>query len=98
MERDSKQEKQQQLVSKYFAKDASKAVIKRETLHEFVKQAWTALLLKTEMSILKADKMSPLFQEVIVASSMAKFQKNGCQMKDMDIIFPLTPHEHVWVY
>ena len=38
MERDSKQEKQQQLVSKYFAKDASKSVIKRETLHEFVKQ------------------------------------------------------------
>merc|ERR1719357_2138327 len=38
VERDSKQEKQQQLVSKYFAKDASKSVIKRETLHEFVKQ------------------------------------------------------------
>ena len=38
VERDSKQEKQQQLVSKFFAKDASKSVIKRETLHEFVKQ------------------------------------------------------------
>ena len=50
------------------------------------------------MSILKADKMSPLFQEFIVASSMAQLQKNGCQMKDMDNIFPLTPHGSVWVY
>ena len=36
---------------------------------------WTALLLWTEMSILKDGKMSPLPQEVIVASSMTKFQK-----------------------
>ena len=32
---------------------------------------------KTEMSILYADKMSPLFQEVIEASSVAKFRKTG---------------------
>ena len=35
---DAKKEKQQKLVSKYFAKDASKSVIKRESVHEFVKQ------------------------------------------------------------
>ena len=31
------------------------------------------------MSILKADKMSPLFKELIVASSMAQFQKMGAK-------------------
>ena len=50
------------------------------------------------MSILKADKMSPLFQEVIVDSSEAQFKKNGYQMKVMDIIFPLIPYESVWMY
>ena len=42
------------------------------------------------MIILKDDKMSPLFQEVIVASSMAPFQKKmGTKRKIwMDIIFP----------
>ena len=37
----------------------------------------TALLLRTEMSILKVDKMSPLFQEDIVASSVAQLNKMG---------------------
>ena len=57
----------------------------------------TALLLRTEMRIFKDDKMSPLFQEVIVTSSIAKFNWNKYQMKDMDIIFPLIPHESVWI-
>ena len=50
-----------------------------------------ALLLRTEMCVLKANKMSPLFQEVIVASFGAQFKKwvPHYQMKDMDIIFPL---------
>ena len=33
------------------------------------------LVLRTKISILKADKMSPLFLEVIVASSVAQFKK-----------------------
>jgi len=57
--------------------------------------ARTALLLRTDMRILKDDKMSPLFQEVIVASLVAQFPKTGYQIKDMDIIFPLIPHECV---
>ena len=52
----------------------------------------TALLLRTEMSILKAEHMRPLFPEVTAASPEAQFLKTGRQMKDMDIIFPLTPH------
>ena len=35
----------------------------------------TALLLRTEMSILKVDKMSPLFQEEVVASSVAQLKQ-----------------------
>ena len=50
-------------------------VIFFRTIFYFLKvQTRAALLLRTEMSILKNDKMSPLFQEVIVASSMAQFQ------------------------
>ena len=43
--------------------------------------ARTALLLRTDMSILKDDKMSPLFQEVIHGTVS---KKNGYQTKDMD--------------
>ena len=50
------------------------------------------------MSILKNDKMSPLFQEVIEASSAAQFPKTGYQMKDMDINFLLIPRESEWIY
>ena len=50
------------------------------------------------MSILKGDKMSPLFQEVMEASSVAQFPKTGYQMKDMDINFLLIPSESVWIY
>ena len=49
------------------------------------------------MSILMADKMRPLLQEVIVALPVDQFHKTLCQMNDMDIIFPLIPQEFVWV-
>ena len=49
----------------------------------------------TEMSILRAGKIMPLFQVVIVALPVAQFLKNRCQMKDMDTIFQMTPHEFV---
>ena len=69
------------------------------TIFYFMKvQARAALLLRTGMSIFKDDRMSPLFQEAIVASSMAAFQKNGYWTKNMDIIKPLIPHESVWIY
>ena len=38
----------------------------------------TALLLRTEMTILRADKMRPLFQKVILALPVVQFQKNRC--------------------
>ena len=47
----------------------------------------TALILWTEMKILMVGKLSPLFHEVAVILPVSQFQKNRCQMKDMDIIF-----------
>ena len=57
----------------------------------------TALLLRTEMSILRVEYMRPLFPDVIAASPVAHFLKIGCQMRDIDIIFPLIPCELLWV-
>ena len=53
----------------------------------------TALLLRTDMSILRAEHMRPFFPEVTAASPEAQFLTTGRQMKDMDIIFPLIPSE-----
>ena len=41
--------------------------------------------------------MGPLLQEVILASPVALFQKNKCQMKHMDVILQMIPHESVLV-
>ena len=68
-------------------------------LHNMAKQkirsrlARTALLLRTEMSILRVEHISPLFPEVTAALPEAQFSKSGCQMKDMYIIVPLIPCE-----
>ena len=51
----------------------------------------TALLLRSEMIILRADNMRPLFQEVTKASSKAPIQKSRYQMKDVDVVFLLIP-------
>ena len=48
----------------------------------------TALLLRTEIKIFRAGKLSPLFQEIIET----QFEKNmmpWCQFKDTDIAIPL---------
>ena len=42
------------------------------------------------MSILKAEHMRPLFQEVAATSSEAQWLKTGFHMNDMDIIFTDT--------
>ena len=48
------------------------------------------------MSILRANKMRPVFQEAIVGSPVAQFQKNRCQMKDIDTIFQMIPYGSVY--
>ena len=48
------------------------------------------------MFIWRARKMSPPFQEVIVVSPVVQFQRNRCQIKDMDIVFQMIPHESLW--
>ena len=67
----------------------------------FTLSAWvssrTALLLRTEMSILRDDKMRPLFQEAIVTKLAVTQSTTRYQMKAMDIIFPMIPHESLWV-
>ena len=55
----------------------------------------TALLLRTEMSILRDDKMRPLFQEVIVTKLAVTQSTTRYQMNAMDIIFPMIPHESI---
>ena len=55
------------------------------------------LLLRTEMSILRVDKMRPLFQEVIVTKLAVTQSTTRYQMNAMDIIFPMIPHESLWV-
>ena len=57
----------------------------------------TALLLRTEMSILRVDNMRPLFQEVIVTKLAVTQSTTRYQMKATDIIFPMIPHESLWV-
>ena len=58
---------------------------------------WTALLLRTGMSILRDDKMRPLFQEAIVTKLVVTQSASGYQMKATDIVFPIIPHESLWV-
>ena len=60
-------------------------------------QPRTALLLRTEMSILRDDKMRPLFQEAIVTKLAVTQSTTRYQMKATDIIFPMIPHESLWV-
>ena len=57
----------------------------------------TALLLRTEMSILRVDKMRPLFQEAFVTKLAVTQSTTRYQMKAMDIIFPMIPNESLWV-
>ena len=57
----------------------------------------TALLLRTEMSILRDDKMRPLFQEAIVTKLAVTHSTATYQMKAMHMIFPMIPHESLWV-
>ena len=57
----------------------------------------TPLLLRTEMSILRDDKMRPLFKEAIVTKLAVTQSTTRYQMKAMDIIFPMMPHESLWV-
>ena len=45
------------------------------------------------MSILRDDKMRPLFQEVIVTKLAVTQSTTRYQMKATDIIFPMIPHE-----
>ena len=60
-------------------------------------QSRTAVLLRTEMSILRDDKMRPLFQEAIVTKLVVSQIVSRYQMKATDIIFPMIPHESLWV-
>jgi len=57
----------------------------------------TALLLRTEMSILRDDKMRPLFKEEFVTKPVVTLSTTRYQMKATDIIFPMIPHESLWV-
>ena len=65
--------------------------------HAQFAQPRTALLLRTEMSILRVDKMRPLFQEAIVTKLSVTQSTTRYQMKATDIIFPMIPHEYPWV-
>ena len=49
------------------------------------------------MSILRDDKMRPLFQEAIVTKLAVTQSTTRYQMKATDIIFPMIPHESLWV-
>lgn len=57
----------------------------------------TALLLRTEMSILRDDKMRPLFQEAIVTKLAVTQSTTRYQMKAMVNIFPMMPHDFLRV-
>ena len=57
----------------------------------------TALLLRTEMRILRDNKMRPLFQEAIVTELAVPQSTTRYQMKATDIIFPTIPQESLWV-
>ena len=47
------------------------------------------------MSILRDDKMRPLFQEAIVTKLAVTQSTTRYQMNAMDIIFPMIPHESI---
>ena len=49
------------------------------------------------MSILRDDKMRPLFQEAIVSKLAVTQSTTRYKMKATDIIFPMVPHESLWV-
>ena len=55
-------------------------------------------ILRTEMSILRDDKMRPLFQEAIVNKLAVTRSTTRYQMKATDIIFPMLPHEQWTVF
>ena len=57
----------------------------------------TALSLSTEMSILRDDKMRPLFQEAIVTKLEVTQSTTRYQMKAKYIIFVMMLHESMWV-
>ena len=57
----------------------------------------TALLRRTEMSILSEDKMRPLSREAIVTKLAVTQSTTRYQMNATDIIFPMIPHEYLWV-
>ena len=49
------------------------------------------------MSILRVDKMRPLFQDAILTKLSVTQSTTRYQMKATDIIFPMIPHECLWV-
>ena len=49
------------------------------------------------MSILRDDKIRPLFQEAIVTKLVVTQSTTRYQMNAMDIIFPMILHESLWV-
>ena len=49
------------------------------------------------MSILRDDKMRPLLQEAIVTKLAVTQSTTKYQVKATDIIFPMMPHESLWV-
>ena len=49
------------------------------------------------MSILSEDKMRPLSREAIVTKLAVTQSTTRYQMKATDIIFPMMPHESLWV-
>ena len=57
----------------------------------------TALLLRTEVNILRVDKMRPLFQEAVVTKLVVTQSASGYQMKATDIVFPMISDESLWV-
>ena len=59
--------------------------------------ARAALLLRTEMSILRVDKIKQLLLEAIVTKLAVTQSTTRYQMKATDIIFPMIPHESLWV-
>ena len=55
------------------------------------------IIIRIEMSILRADKMRPLFQDAIVTILAVTQGTTRYQMKATDIIFPMIPHESLCV-
>ena len=82
-------------------KTQSKSISGGESYQKILSILWvkprTALLLRTEMSILRVDKMRLLFQEAIVTKLSVTQSTTRYQMKATDIIFPMIPHEYPWV-